>query len=228
MLADSPYLDVKGTLAGNPWSAQSSGPFLLFEPEETSDEDESKPKPDPHVQSLKIPQGVEDLTLDAGYPFQHLQIGSGPKLFGKSFRIPKFDSDHLDLKIYHYKATTLRIRLVDADGKPVAMPDNKLPNGISIKSRFVREEEVRKAGAEIEPADPKTSPLVWDNEAFLFVIPGEEIEITVTSDGKPANRRLTLNDGETRTAQLKLGPNFEWTETSKPTPKPQPQKEVDE
>ena len=122
------------------------------------------------------------------------------------------------MTVYHYKATTLRVRLTDVNNQPVAMAENKLPEETTIKARYTREDEVKKAGATVEVPNSQAN-VIWDNEIYFFVLPGEEMEVTLNIEGKTVTRRFTLEDGETRTAQLKTGGDFSWTESSKPTPR---------
>lgn len=223
----APSFKASGMLEDNPWTAQTTMSFP-DEPTESTDPDadanavpeaaKSKPALTPNHVSLKVPRDVKGLVLESIYPLQHVQIGSGPKLFGSSFRIPDEPDGPMDVKMYRYKATTLRIRLIDADGKPIPMVENKLPEGITSTPRFTREEEVKLAGAVVNYGDSNQT-VIHDNEIYYFVIPDEEIEITLNVKGQQVRRKFTLKDGETRQAELKLSGAFEWTESSKPTPK---------
>ena len=169
--------------------------------------------------TFKVPRDLTDVTIESELFIQHLQVGSGPKLFGNSIRVPKLDADQLELKIYRYLPTTLRIVLVDAFGKPVEMKGDQLPGRMAISAKYLREAEVRQAGVHFESSETLMFRHVWDNSVLHFVLPGEEIEVSVTFNDTPTVRRFTLKDGETRTVQVKLGQKLEWTESSKPTPK---------
>ena len=219
-LSETPSFVVRGTLAGQPWSAQPKLPFLLDTPEAPDDPeaDASTKKLPADSLSVKVPRDLKDVTVESSSFLQHLQFGDGPKLFGKSFRVPRLDAEHLSMTVYHYKATTLRVRLTDTDNQPIAMTENKLPEGTTIKARYTREEEVKQAGAIVEVPDGQTN-VICDNEIYFFVLPGEEVEVNLSVEGKTATRRFTLQDGETRTAQLTTAGDFRWTESSKPTPR---------
>ena len=104
-------------------------------------------------------------------------------------------------------------------GNPVELKEGKLPEGVSITTKYTREAAVRLAGGNFESSEELMSRDTWKNSVLHFVIPGEEIEVTVT-DGKTTTvRNFTLKDGETRMARVTMGPKPDWTESSKPTPK---------
>jgi hypothetical protein len=159
------------------------------------------------------------MTIQSNSLIQHIQVGSGPKLFGNSIRVTKLEPPPIELTIYRYRPTTLRISLVDATGNPVELKEVKLPEGVSVKAKYTREADVRQAGGNFESSEELMSRDLWQNSVLHFVLPGEEIEVTVTDVKNATVRKFTLKDGETRTAKVALGPKLNWTETSKPTPK---------
>ena len=220
VVAETPAFVVRGTLAGQPWSAQPNLQFLLDTPGPSDDAEADPPTKKQQTDSLsvKVPRDLQDVTVEADSLLQHLQFGDGPKLFGKSFRVPRLDTEHFSMTMYHYKATTLRVRLTDTNDQPIVMAENKLPEGTTIKTTYTREDEVKKSGAIFEAPQGQAN-VIWNNEIYFFVLPGEEIEVNLSIQGKTATRRFTLQDGETRTAQLKTAGDFSWTESSKPTPR---------
>jgi hypothetical protein len=174
---------------------------------------------EPPKYSVKAPRDLTEVTFEPSNYVQHLQVGSGPKLFGKSIRIPKFDSDRFEMTIHRYQPTTLKVVFVDADNRSITWKEEVLPEGLSVGAKYLREDEVREAGGIFESSETLMSRAILDSTVLHFVLPGEEIELMVTSESKPAIRRFTLKDGETRTVQVKLGPIVEWTESTKPTAK---------
>lgn len=175
---------------------------------------------EPPTYTAKLPQELTETTLEMGDYIQHVQIGSGSKLFGKSIVIKAPVGDQLDVNLYRYRPTTLKLIFVDAAGKPIAMRGNKLPEGISVKAHYRREAEVRQAGARFGSSEEFMSRSILENAVLHFVLPGEEIELTVARiGGEPSKRPLTLKDGETRTIQVQLDNTQNWTETSEPTPR---------
>jgi hypothetical protein len=238
-----PSLFVAGTVDGKPWSGASNRQGLFDEifvktgtgdgddpevdrgngPEESEEKKEpiSKAKPEefPKTCFVRVPRGLGDMTIQSNSLIQHIQVGSGPKLFGTSIRVTKLEPAPLELTFYRYRPTTLRISLVDAAGNPVELKEDKLPEGVTVTTKYTREADVRQAGGNFESSEELMSRDTWKNSVLHFVLPGEEIEVAVI-DGKTITvRPFILKDGETRTAQVTLGPKPNWTESSKPTPK---------
>jgi hypothetical protein len=197
-----PSVVVNGKLSDQPWTRTPN--FLELEPP---------------TYSVKAPRDLTDVTFEPSNYVQHLQVGSGPKLFGRAIRIPKFDSDRFEMTIHRYQPTTLKVVFVDADSQQITLKEDALPDGLSVSAKYLREDEVRQAGGIFESSETLMSRAILDNTVLHFVLPGEEIELTVKSQSTPAVRRFTLKDGETRTVQIKLGPKLEWTESTKPTAK---------
>jgi len=174
---------------------------------------------DAKTYSIKVPRDLRDIVFQPSEYVQHFQIGSGPRLFGKSIRSPRFDQDQIDVTIYRYQPTTLKVVVVDAEGMPVALKEESSSEGPSVRARYVRDDEVREAGGIFESSESLMARGILDGAIMHFVLPGEEIELTVTTSSGPAARRLTLRDGETRTVQVKLTSKLDWTESTKPTPR---------
>ena len=109
-LAQAPGVSVEGTVDGQTWSGMQS--TSIFQEDEI-----------PTKYSFKVPLDLVDVTLLATPdPYvQHLQLDSGPKLFGESIRVPGLEGDQPELKIYRYQPTTLRIVVADADGQPIEL-----------------------------------------------------------------------------------------------------------
>ena len=188
-LAQTPMISVEGTLRTQAWSV-SGGWGMLWQDEL------------PTESSLKVPRDLVDMTIAAGNYVQHLQVGNGPKLFGESIHVPKLDgprwAEHLSL--HAHNASDF---LVDANDQPIAMNGDKLPDDISIHVKYTREADVLQAGAKFETSEVLMSRKILDNMAMYFVLPAEPIEVTVIRGDASSVHRLTLNDGETRTAKLK-------------------------
>lgn len=200
-----PAVNVSGKLNETPWSRT---PNIL----------ELDGDANPSVYSSKIPADLTDVSIEAGTYAQHLQIGSGPLLFGTTLRLPKLDGRDLKLTIYRYRPTTLRVTFMDAANQPIVLKDDQLPRDLAVSAAYEREAEVRQAGAVFESSNTLMSRTVFDNCVWFFAIPGEAFDLTATTSGTAAKRRLLLRDGETTTLQIKLGtPAAEWSESSQPT-----------
>lgn len=200
-----PAVTVSGKLNDTPWSRT---PNIL----------ELDGNANPSVYSCKVPVDLTDVSIEPGGYAQHLQFGSGPMLFGTTLHLPKLDGRDLKLNIYRYRPTTLRVTFVDAANQPIALKDDQLPPEIAVGAAYEREAEVRQAGAVFESSNVLMSRTVFENAVYFFVVPAEPIELTATTAGTAAQRRLLLKDGETTTLQIKLGtPSADWTESTQPT-----------
>jgi beta-lactamase regulating signal transducer with metallopeptidase domain len=199
-----PSVTVKGKYRGQDWSRTPNFSELDADPE--------RPK-----YTCKIPAGLTDVTLEAGDYVQHLQLASGPKLFGRTLHLDQIGAEPLALKIYRYRPTTLKVEFVDSARKPVVLQDNALPAGLVTKARYLREEQVHVSGGRFESSESLMHRAILDNSVLHFVIPGEVIDLSITHTDKTETRQLTLQDGETRTVVVELGKGQTWTEKTAAT-----------
>ncbi|MDB5387834.1 MAG: hypothetical protein JWM11_3480 [Planctomycetaceae bacterium] len=174
---------------------------------------------EPLAYSFKVPSNLTDVTIEPGDYVQHLQLGNGPKLFGTTIHVDRLGTDQLELKIYRYRPTTLKVIFIDAAGKQVVMKDNALPPGLAVEARYSREAAVRQAGVRFESSEVLMNRAILDHTLLHFVIPGEAIDLKVNLDGNNiVAQQITLKDGETRTIQVQLGKPQTLTEKSETTP----------
>jgi hypothetical protein len=199
-----PSVTVKGKYRGQDWSRTPNFSELDADPE--------RPK-----YTCKIPAGLTDVTLEAGDYVQHLQLGSRPKLFGRTLHLDQIGTEPLDLKIYRYRPTTLKVEFVDSAHKPVILQNNTLPAGLVTKARYIREEQVHASGGRFESSESLMHRAILDNSVLHFVIPGEVIDLSITHSDNTEARQLTLQDGETRTVVVELGKGETWTEKTAAT-----------
>ncbi len=140
---------------------------------------------------------MTDATIEFGI-LQHFQLDdNSPKRFGNGVQLARIDRDLTGIKVYRYRDTTLKLHL--------EIPRGKAPGDLKVQARYVREKEMRDAGAIF--SQPLLKPEGQGSDLQYSVLPDEEIELSLSAPNiTPAINRVRLEDGETRS--LTMTPTF--------------------
>ena len=86
-----------------------------------------------------MPKGLADVTLEFGGSPRRFQLDEkSPKLFGFGIHLDRIDHDMSGIKLYRYRETTLKVRVV--------APAGKAQGKIQVQAHYVREQAMAGRG----------------------------------------------------------------------------------
>ncbi|MGO9469366.1 MAG: sigma-70 family RNA polymerase sigma factor [Isosphaeraceae bacterium] len=181
---DEPAIFVRGKYHGMEWASQYSFAAAAEQP---------------GTYTVRVPKGLTDATLFLGMiqglPRWFRLDPKSPELFGTAYRLDRVDADRLGIQIRPYRLTTLRV-----------VVSGSRPDEITVRPRYVRQAEMKAAGVVFDPLPPLSPDT--DGKFRLYVLPGEELEISATARGNAtATARVELAEGETRELRLRFTKN---------------------
>ncbi len=168
-----PFFSVKGTIGGVEWSSTYT----------------VAAEADDRAYTVLVPKGLANATLYFGGQVQRFRLGpDDPELFGPVVKLGRVDADRPSIVVSRPRPGIIEVPLAP---------------GVKLAARYARQGDMEALGVVFDPRDPAPYILPKGELAQVFVLPGEEVELTATAPSlEPATARVRLGEGETRAVPL--------------------------